>query len=138
MATTMQLDIVSAEAEIFSGEVNAVIAPAIMGDVGIYPNHTPLVTQLKPGELKIEVDGQPDQHIYVSGGMLEVQPDIITVLSDTAVRAEDLDEAKALEAKHKAEEALAEKGAEIDSARAMAELAEANARLRMIQKIRKG
>ncbi|OUV63063.1 MAG: F0F1 ATP synthase subunit epsilon [Gammaproteobacteria bacterium TMED119] len=138
MATTMQLDIVSAEAEIFSGEVNAVIAPAIMGDVGIYPNHTPLVTQLKPGELKIEVDGQPDQHIYVSGGMLEVQPDIITVLSDTAVRAEDLDEAKALEAKQKAEEALAEKGAEIDSARAMAELAEANARLRMIQKIRKG
>ena len=134
----MQLDIVSAEAEIFSGEVNAVIAPAIMGDVGIYPNHTPLVTQLKPGELKIEVDGQPDQHIYVSGGMLEVHPDIITVLSDTAVRAEDLDEAKALEAKQKAEEALAEKGAEIDSARAMAELAEANARLRMIQKIRKG
>lgn len=134
----MQLDIVSAEAEIFSGEVNAVIAPAIMGDVGIYPNHTPLVTQLKPGELKIEVDGEPDQHIYVSGGMLEVQPDIITVLSDTAVRAEDLDEAKALEAKQKAEEALAEKGAEIDSARAMAELAEANARLRMIQKIRKG
>ena len=134
----MQLDIVSAEAEIFSGEVNAVIAPAIMGDVGIYPNHTPLDTQLKPGELKIEVDGEPDQHIYVSGGMLEVQPDIITVLSDTAVRAEDLDEAKALEAKQKAEEALAEKGAEIDSARAMAELAEANARLRMIQKIRKG
>ena len=134
----MQLDIVSAEAEIFSGEVNAVIAPAIMGDVGIYPNHTPLVTQLKPGELKIEVEGEPDQHIYVSGGMLEVQPDIITVLSDTAVRAEDLDEAKALEAKQKAEEALAEKGAEIDSARAMAELAEANARLRMIQKIRKG
>ena len=138
MATTMQLDIVSAEAEIFSGEVNAVIAPAIMGDVGIYPNHTPLVTQLKPGELKIEVEGEPDQHIYVSGGMLEVQPDIITVLSDTAVRAEDLDEAKALEAKQKAEEALSEKGAEIDSTRAMAELAEANARLRMIQKIRKG
>ncbi len=134
----MQLDIVSAEAEIFSGEVNAVIAPAIMGDVGIYPNHTPLVTQLKPGELKIEVEGEPDQHIYVSGGMLEVQPDIITVLSDTAVRAEDLDEAKALEAKQKAEEALSEKGAEIDSTRAMAELAEANARLRMIQKIRKG
>ena len=133
----MQLDIVSVEAEIFSGEVSAVIAPAIMGDVGIFPNHTPLVTQLKPGELKIEVDGEPDQHIYVSGGMLEVQPDIVTVLSDTAVRAEDLDEAKALEAKKKAEEALAENGPEINSARAMAELAEANARLRMIQKIRK-
>ena len=133
----MQLDIVSAEAEIFSGEVSAVIAPAIMGDVGIFPNHTPLVTQLKPGELKIEVDGEPDQHIYVSGGMLEVQPDIVTVLSDTAVRAEDLDEAKALEAKKKAEEALAENGPEINSARAMAKLAEANARLRMIQKIRK-
>ena len=138
MATTMQLDIVSAESEIFSGEVTAVIAPAIMGDVGIFPNHTPLVTQLKPGEIKIEMEGEEDQHIYVSGGMLEVQPDVVTVLSDTAVRAEDLDEAKALEAKQKAEQALTDKGGEIDSARAMAELAEANARLRMIQKIRKG
>ena len=136
--TTMQLDIVSAESEIFSGRVNAVFAPAIMGDVGIYPKHTPLVTRLKPGELKIEIDGQEAQHIYVSGGMLEVQPDIVTVLSDTAVRAEDLDENLALEAKQKAEETLADKQADIDSARALAELAEANARLRMIDKIRKG
>ena len=135
---TMQLDIVSAESEIFSGTVNAVFAPAIMGDVGIYPQHTPLVTRLKPGELKIEIDGQEDQHIYVSGGMLEVQPDIVTVLSDTAVRAEDLDENLVLEAKQKAEEMLSDKQADIDSARAMAELAEANARLRMIDKIRKG
>ena len=135
---TMQLDIVSAESEIFSGRVNAVFAPAIMGDVGIYPQHTPLVTRLKPGELKIEVDGEEDQHIYVSGGMLEVQPDIVTVLSDTAVRAEDLDENLALEAKQKAEEMLADRQADIDSARALAELAEANARLRMIDRIRKG
>lgn len=135
---TMQLDIVSAESEIFSGEVNAVIAPAIMGDVGIYPQHTPLVTQLKPGELKVEIDGEEDQYIYVSGGMLEVQPDIVTVLSDTAIRAEDLDESMALEAKQRAEESLADKQADIDSARALAELAEANARLRMIEKIRKG
>ena len=135
---TMQLDIVSAESEIFSGRVNAVFAPAIMGDVGIYPKHTPLVTRLKPGELKIEIDGQEAQHIYVSGGMLEVQPDIVTVLSDTAVRAEDLDENLALEAKQKAEETLADKQADIDSARALAELAEANARLRMIDKVRKG
>ena len=135
---TMQLDIVSAESEIFSGRVSAVFAPAIMGDVGIYPQHTPLVTRLKPGELKIQIDGQQDQHIYVSGGMLEVQPDIVTVLSDTAVRAEDLDENLALEAKQKAEEMLADKQADIDSARALAELAEANARLRMIDKIRKG
>lgn len=135
---TMQLDIVSAESEIFSGRVNAVFAPAIMGDVGIYPQHTPLVTRLKPGELKIAMDGQEDQHIYVSGGMLEVQPDIVTVLSDTAVRAEDLDENLALEAKQKAEEMLADRQADIDSARALAELAEANARLRMIDRIRKG
>ena len=134
----MQLDIVSAESEIFSGRVNAVFAPAIMGDVGIYPQHTPLVTRLKPGELKIEIDGEEDQHIYVSGGMLEVQPDIVTVLSDTAVRAEDLDENLALEAKQKAEEMLADRQADIDSARALAELAEANARLRMIDRIRKG
>lgn len=135
---TMQLDIVSAESEIFSGRVNAVFAPAIMGDVGIYPQHTPLVTRLKPGELKIEIDGEENQHIYVSGGMLEVQPDIVTVLSDTAVRAEDLDENLALEAKQKAEEMLADRQADIDSARALAELAEANARLRMIDRIRKG
>ncbi|MDG1249526.1 MAG: F0F1 ATP synthase subunit epsilon [Gammaproteobacteria bacterium] len=134
---TIQLEIVSAESEIFSGTVNAVIAPAIMGDVGIYPKHTPLVTQLKPGEVKIEIDGEEDQYIFVSGGLLEVQPDVVTVLSDTAIRAEDLDENLALEAQSKAKEALSEKAGEIDSARALAELAEATARLRLIEKMRK-
>ena len=134
---TIQLEIVSAESEIFSGTVNAVIAPAIMGDVGIYPKHTPLVTQLKPGEIKIEIDGEEDQYIFVSGGLLEVQPDLVTVLSDTAIRAEDLDESLALEAQSKAKEALSEKSGKIDSARALAELAEATARLRLIEQMRK-
>jgi F-type H+-transporting ATPase subunit epsilon len=138
MANTMQLDIVSAETEIFSGTVNAVFAPAIVGDVGIYPQHTPLVTRLKPGELKIEIDGEEDRFIFVSGGMLEVQPDVVTVLSDTAIRAEDLDENMALEAKQHAEELLKDKKSEVDSARALAELAEAAAQLRMIEKFRKG
>lgn len=136
MANTIHLDIVSAESEIFSGTVNAVIAPAIMGDVGIYPQHTPLVTRLKPGEVKIEIEGEEDQYIYVSGGMLEVQPDVVTVLSDTAVRAEDLDENMALQAKQQAEESLADKQSDIDSARALAELAESAAQLRMIEKLR--
>lgn len=135
---TMRLEVVSAEMELFSGSVNAIFAPAIMGDVGIYPMHTPLVTQLKPGEVKIEVEGEDDQYLFVSGGLLEVQPDVVTILSDTAVRAEDLDEAMALEAKQKAEDALSDQQADIDSARALAELAEANARLRMIEKLRKG
>ena len=136
MANTIHLDIVSAESEIFSGTVNAVIAPAIMGDVGIYPQHTPLVTRLKPGEVKIEIEGEEDQYIYVSGGMLEVQPDVVTVLSDTAMRAEDLDENMALQAKQQAEESLADKQSDIDSARALAELAESAAQLRMIEKLR--
>ncbi len=134
---TMRLDIVSAEAEIYSGTVNAVFAPAIVGDVGIYPQHTPLVTRLKPGEVKIEIDGEEDQYIYVSGGMLEVQPDVVTVLSDTAIRAEDLDESMALEARQQAEESLADRQTDIDSARALAELAESAAQLRMIDKLRK-
>jgi F-type H+-transporting ATPase subunit epsilon len=138
MATNMQLDIVSAEIEIFSGTVNAVFAPAIMGDVGIYPQHTPLVTRLKPGELKIEVEGEEDRYIFISGGMLEVQPDVVTVLSDTAIRAEDLDENMALEAKQHAEELLKDNKSQVDSARALAELAEAAAQLRMIEKFRRG
>ncbi len=137
MANSMHLDIVSAETEIFSGTVNAVIAPAIVGDVGIFPQHTPLITRLKPGELKIEIEGEEDRFIYVSGGMLEVQPDVVTVLSDTAIRAEDLDESMALEAKQKAEESLKDKQSEIDSARALAELAEAAAQLRLIEKMRR-
>ena len=137
MAATMHLDIVSAESEIFSGTVNVVVAPAVMGEVGIYPQHTPLVTRLKPGEVKIEIEGEEDQFIYVSGGMLEVQPDVVTVLSDTAMRAEDLDENMALQAKQKAEESLADQQSDIDSARALAELAESAAQLRMTEKLRK-
>lgn len=137
MAHTMHLDIVSAESEIFSGTVNAVFAPAVMGDVGIYPKHTPLVTRLKPGEVKIQVEGEEDQYIYVSGGMLEVQPDVVTVLSDTAIRADDLDENLVLKAKQQAEESLADRQSDIDSARALAELAETAAQLRMIEKLRK-
>ena len=137
MAHTMRLDIVSAESEIYSGTVNAVFAPAIMGDVGIYPKHTPLVTRLKPGEVKIQIEGEEDQYIYVSGGMLEVQPDVVTVLSDTAIRADDLDESLVMQAKQKAEESLADRQSDIDSARALAELAETAAQLRMIEKLRK-
>lgn len=137
MATTMQVDIVSAEEEIFSGEVEMLFAPAEMGEVGIMPRHTPLITRLKPGEVKVQMSGQEDQYFYVSGGILEVQPHVVTVLSDTAARAKDLDEAQAQEAKDRAEAALAEKGSQIDSAKALAELAQAAAQLRMIQRLRK-
>ncbi len=137
MATTMQVDIVSAEEEIFSGEAEMLFAPAEMGEVGIMPRHTPLITRLKPGEVKVQMTGQEDQYFYVSGGILEVQPHVVTVLSDTAARAKDLDEAQAQEAKDRAEAALAEKGSKIDSAKALAELAQAAAQLRMIQRLRK-
>ncbi len=134
---TMHLDVVSAEKELFSGTINAVFAPAQMGDVGIYPRHTPLVTGLRPGELKIEIDGQEDQYLYVSGGILEVQPHVVTVLSDTAIRAEDLDEAKALEAKQRAEDALKDQKGDFDAAKAQAELVRAAEQLRMIERMRK-
>lgn len=133
----MQLDIVSAETEIFSGEVSVIVAPAAMGEVGIHPKHTPMVTRLKPGEVKIQVEGQEDQYVYVSGGVLEVQPDVVTILSDTAIRADDLDEERALEAKRRAEEALADQKGDYDSAKALVELAEAAAQLRMLDRIRK-
>ena len=134
---TIHLDVVSAEQELFSGTISAVIAPAVMGDVGIYPRHTPLVTSLRPGELKIEIDGHEDQYLYVSGGILEVQPHVVTVLSDTAIRAEDLDEAKALEAKQRAEDALKDQKGDFDAAKAQAELVRAAEQLRMIEKLRK-
>ena len=137
MSMTMHLDVVSAEKELFSGTINAVFAPAQMGDVGIYPRHTPLVTGLRPGELKIEIDGHEDQYLYVSGGILEVQPHVVTVLSDTAIRAEDLDEAKALEAKQRAEEALKDQKGDFDAAKAQAELIRAAEQLRMIERMRK-
>lgn len=137
MSMTIHLDVVSAEKELFSGTVNAVFAPAIMGDVGIYPRHTPLITNLRPGELKIQMDGHEDQYLYVSGGILEVQPHVVTVLSDTAIRAEDLDEAKALEAKQRAEDAIKDQKSDFDAAKAQAELVRAAQQLRMIEKLRK-
>jgi F-type H+-transporting ATPase subunit epsilon len=137
MATTIQLDVVSAEKELFSGTVSAVFAPAIMGDVGIYPRHTPLVTSLRPGELKIEIEDEEDQYLYVSGGILEVQPHVVTILSDTAIRAEDLDEAKVLEAKQRAEEALKDQKGEFDTAKAQVDLIRAAEQLRMIERMRK-
>lgn len=134
---TMQVEIVSAEEEIFSGEAEMVIAPAEMGDIGIMPRHTPLITRLRPGEVKLQAEGQDDQFYFVSGGIIEVQPHIVTVLADTALRAKDLDEAQAEEAKQRAEEALADKQSDMDYATAQARLAEAVAQLRMLEDLRK-
>jgi len=136
MAITMHCDIVSAEEEIFSGTVEMVFAPAEMGEVGIMPRHTPLITRLRPGEVRVQIDGKEDVFFYVSGGMLEVQPHIVTILADTAIRARDLDEAKAMEAKQHAEDILASKQTEFEEAKALAELVEAAAQLRMLQKVR--
>ena len=133
----MHLDIVSAEEEVFSGNVKNIIAAAMMGEVGIFPKHTPMITPLKPGEVKIITDQDEEKLFFISGGVLEVQPDIVTVLADTAIRGEDLDEAKAAESKKRAEEALADKSDNIDAAKALAELAQAAAQLKMIEKIRK-
>lgn len=135
--TTMHLDIVSAEEEIFSGNVKNIIAAAMMGEVGIYPKHTPMITPLKPGEIKIITEEDSEELFFISGGVLEVQPDVVTVLADTAIRGEDLDEAKAAEAKKRAEEALADKEDNIDAAKALAELAQAAAQLKMIENLRK-
>ena len=133
----MHLDIVSAEEEIFSGNVKNIIASAIMGEVGIYPKHTPMITPLKPGEVKIITEENEENLFFISGGVIEVQPDIVTVLADTAIRGKDLDEAKAIESKKRAEEALADKSDNIDAAKALAELAQAAAQLKMIDAMRK-
>ena len=132
----MHVDIVSAEEEIFSGTVTMVFAPAEMGEVGIAPRHTPLLTRLKPGEVRVRTQEGDEQFFYVSGGILEVQPHVVTVLSDTAIRAKDLDEAKALEAKEQAERMLSDKKSEFEYAKAQAEFAEAVAQLRTIRKLR--
>jgi F-type H+-transporting ATPase subunit epsilon len=137
MAMTMHVDIVSAEEEIFSGTANMVFAPAEMGEVGILPRHSPLIARLKPGEVRVQIEGKEDQYFFVSGGLLEVQPHVVTVLADTAVRARDLDEAQALEAKRRAEEALKNRQSEFEEAKALADLAEAAAQLRLLEKIRK-
>ena len=138
MAMTIHVDIVSAEAAIYSGLAEFVIVPAEMGEVGIYPRHTPLLTRLKPGSVRIKSpDKDEEDVIYVSSGMLEVQPGVITILSDTAIRGADLDEARALEAKRQAEETMKDRSAALDYARAQAELAEAVAQLATIEKLRK-
>lgn len=137
MAMTIHVDIVSAEAEIFSGTANMVFAPAEMGEVGIAPRHTALLTRLKPGEVRVQMEGQDEQFFYVSGGILEIQPHVVTVLADTALRAKDLDEAAAMRVKERAEKAIADKASDFDYAKAQAELAEAVAQLHAIQRMRK-
>lgn len=138
MAMSVHCDVVSAEEAIFSGAVEMAVFPGEAGELGILPRHTPLLTRIKPGTIRLKVQGQDEfELVYVSGGMLEVQPDMITVLADTAIRAHDLDEAKALEAKKRAEEALANRQAEFDYAAAEAELAQAVAQLQTISRLRK-
>ena len=137
MGTIFHLDIVSAEESIYSGPVEFIVAPAQMGEVVIYPRHTPMLTKIKSGMVRIKAQLKEEELIYVSGGMLEVQPDIVTILADTAVRSHDLDEAKAIEAKRAAEEAMKNRESELDYAKAQAELIEAMAQLAAIDKLRK-
>ncbi len=138
MTMTLHVDVVSAEEQIFSGLAEVVVVPGEMGELGIYPRHTALMTRIKPGAVRIKRPGQEQEElIYVSGGMLEVQPSVVTVLADTAIRGADLDEARALEAKHAAEEAMKNRTSDIDYAVAQAELVEAIAQLRAIQQLRK-
>lgn len=131
----LKVDIVSAEGEIHTGTASMVFAPAELGEVGIAPRHAPLLARLKPGVVRVQ-NGSEEQAFFVSGGLLEVQPSQVTVMADTAERAHDIDEAAAIEAKKRAEEALAQSGSDIDLARAQAELAEAAARLHLVSKLR--
>lgn len=133
---TIQVDIVSAEGEIYSGNASMVYAPARLGEVGIAPRHAPLLTALKPGEVRVEDTDGKEHFFYVTGGMLEVQPHLVTVLADTAMRGDQLDEAAALAAKQEAEKALEGIADHTDLARAQAELAEAEARYRAAQKLK--
>ncbi len=137
MANTIQVDIVSAEEQIFSGEAYMVYAPAVMGEVGIAPRHTPLISPLKPGEIRLDMGAGKEEFFFISGGILEVQPHLVTVLSDTAIRANDLDEAAAIEAKKRAEDALADQQSDLDVAKARAELASAAAQIAAIKKLRR-
>lgn len=134
---TIHVDIVSAEGEIFSGEAKMVFAPGAVGDLGIAPRHAPLLTLLKPGEVRVQTPDGKEQHFFVGGGALEVQPSKVTVLADTAARAHDIDEAAALAAKQRAEDALRDKSLHISQAEALAELARAAAMLKMAEKLRK-
>jgi F-type H+-transporting ATPase subunit epsilon len=138
MANTVHIDVVSAEASIFSGEAEFVVAPAGAGEVGIYPNHAPMISTIKPGALRIKEANKADETlIFISGGLLEVQPGVVTVLADTAIRGHDLDQAKALAAKAAAEEAMKNRKSDIDYARAQAEFAEAVAQIQAIERLRK-
>jgi len=137
MSMTMHVDIVSAEKEIFSGTVEMLVAPAENGEVGILPRHSQMLARLKPGPVRVRLQGGEEQVFFVSGGLLEVQPHVVTVLADVAERAADIDEAAAEAAKRQAEEALAGKKGEIDFAKVQAELAEAVARLRTLRALRK-
>jgi len=134
---TVHVDIVSAEAEIFSGLAEMVVAPAIQGEVGILPNHVQYITPLSEGAVRVKINDQREESFYVTGGMLEVQPHKITVLSDTALRAHDMDEKAALEAKQKAEKLLSNKKADFDHAKAEVDLSRAMLQLRAIEKLRK-
>jgi len=137
MAHTMHVDVVSVETEIYSGEAEFVVLPGVLGELGIYPRHTPLFTQIKPGAVRIKVPGQAEEElVFVQGGYLEVQPHAVTVLADTAIRGRDLDEVKALEAKKAAEEAMLNKSSKEEIAQAEAELASALAQLEAIRKLR--
>lgn len=137
MAMTVHVDVVSAESSLFSGLAEVVVVPGEMGELGIYPRHTALLTRIKPGSIRIKRPDLEDEMIYVSGGMLEVQPGVVTILADTAIRGADLDEARALEAKRSAEEAMKNRSSDIDYASAQAELAEAIAQLKTIHQMRK-
>lgn len=139
MASSLKVEIVSAEKEIWSGEATLVSASAQMGEVGIAPGHTPFITRIKPGEIRVKpADDSEELDIYVSGGIMEVQPYVVTILADTVLRAEDIDEAAAEKSKADAEAALAgSKGGEIDYAAIQAQLAEASAQLQLVKKLRK-
>jgi len=137
MTMTIHVDIVSAEREIYSGLAEMVFAPAALGEVGIAPRHAQMITRLNPGEVRVKVSDTEEHEFYVSGGMLEVQPHIVTVLADTAMRAKDIDEAAAKAAKLRAEEALSDKSGKIDYAKAQAELVEAVMQLKTLNRLRK-
>ncbi len=138
MALTVHVDVVSAEESIFSGLVEFVVLPGEVGELGIFPGHMPLMTRIKPGTVRLKLQGQDrEELIFVAGGILEVQPGLVTVLADTAIRGRDLDEAKAMDSKKKAEEAMVDRSSEMDYARAQAELAEAVAQLAAIQRLRR-
>jgi len=137
MTMTVHVDIVSAEKEIFSGLAEMVFAPAELGEVGISPRHAPMITKLNAGEVRVKVSDTESYPFFISGGLLEVQPHLVTILADTAIRAKDIDEAAALDAKAKAEEALTDKSGKIDYATAQSELAQAVMQLRTLDRLRK-